>query len=75
MLTHKYVVADWSWFGKGVELVEPFPGDVELQQAGLLHVGQSHHLLPLPHRLLATFSEFEEKKHKSGEIQIQLHVA
>lgn len=49
VLTEKYVVADGAWFGKSVELVEPFSGDVELQQAGLLHVRQSHHLLPLSH--------------------------
>lgn len=49
------MVADGARFSEGVELVEPFSGDVKLQQAGLLHVGQSHHLLPLSHRLLATF--------------------
>lgn len=55
MLTKKRVVADGAWLSEGVELVEPFSGDVKLQQAGLLHIGQSHHLLPLSHSLLATF--------------------
>lgn len=55
MLTKKCMIADGAWFGKGVELVQPLSGDVELQQAGLLHVGQSHHLLPLSHRFLAAF--------------------
>lgn len=73
VLTQKNVVADWPRFGEGVELVEPFPGDVELQQAGLLHVGQSHHLLPLPHRLLAAFSEREEKE--NGKMRAQAHAA
>lgn len=49
MLTKKCVIADGAWFSEGVELVQPFSGDVKLQQAGLFHVGQSHHLLPLPH--------------------------
>lgn len=47
VLTKKRVIADGAWFCECVELVQPFSGDVELQQAGLLHVGQSHHLLPL----------------------------
>lgn len=75
MLTQKYVVADWSWFGKGVELVEPFPGDVELQQAGLFHVGQSHDLLPLPHGLLTALSEYKRRKNEANKLQRQLLVA
>ena len=55
VLTEEGVVADGARFGEGVELVQPLSGDVELQQAGLLHAGQSHHLLPLSHRLLAAF--------------------
>lgn len=55
VLTQERVVADGARLGEGVELVQPLSGDVELQQAGLLHAGQSHHLLPLPHRLLAAF--------------------
>lgn len=52
MLTKKCVVADGAGFSKGVELVQPFSGDVKLQQAGLLHIGQGHDFLPLPHWLL-----------------------
>lgn len=55
MLTKKRVVADGAWFGEGVELIQPFSGDVKLQQTGLLHIGESHYFLPLSHRLLATF--------------------
>lgn len=51
--TEESLVADGAWLGEGVELVEPLSGDVELQQAWLPHVGQSHHPLPLSHRLLA----------------------
>ena len=67
VLTEKRVVADGAWFCEGVELVEPFSGDVKLQQAGLLHVGQSHHLLPLPHRLLAALPAHVEKKTNQSE--------
>lgn len=49
MLTKKCVVADGAGFSEGVELVQPFSGDVKLQQAGLLHIGQGHDFLPLPH--------------------------
>ncbi len=65
VLTEKCVVADGARFGEGVELVQPFSGDVELQQAGLLHIGQSHHLLPLSHRLLTTFPARVQKKIQS----------
>lgn len=47
------VVGDGPRLRKGVELVKPFPGRVEAQQAGLPHGRQGHHLLPLPHGLLA----------------------
>lgn len=47
------VVCDGPRLGEGVELVEPLPGHVEPQQAGLPQGGQGHHLLPLPHGLLA----------------------
>ena len=40
MLTEEGVVADRARLGEGVELVQPLPGDVEVQQAGLLHVSQ-----------------------------------
>lgn len=63
MLTEKCVVADGAWFGKCVELVQPFSGDVKLQQAGLLHTGQGHDFLPLPHRLLAALSAQIHMKH------------
>lgn len=47
------VVGDGPRLREGVELVKPFPGHIEPQQAGLPHGGQGYHLLPLPHRLLA----------------------
>lgn len=73
MLTKKRVVADGARLGKGVELVKPFSGDVELQQAGLLHVGQRHHLLPLSHRLLTTFpASVQEKKKKKKTLVTQV---
>ena len=52
VLAEEGVVADGAGLCEGVELVQPLPGDVEVQQAGLLHVGQRHHPLPLPQRLL-----------------------
>lgn len=36
MLTKKSAVGDGSGLSECVELVEPFSGDVELQQTGLL---------------------------------------
>lgn len=63
MLTKKCVVADGAWLGKRVELVQPFSGDVKLQQAGLLHTGQGHDFLPLPHRLLTALSAQIHMKH------------
>lgn len=64
MMAKKRVVTDGAWFSEGVELVQPFPGDVKLQQAGLLHAGQGHHLLPLAHRLLAALSARGRDKHR-----------
>lgn len=64
VLTEEGVVADGARFGKGVEFVQPFSGDVKLQQAGFLHVGQSHHLLPLSYRLLAAFPANVQNKTK-----------
>lgn len=47
MLTEKCVIADGAGLCESVKLVQPLSGDVELQQAGLLHVSKSHNLLPL----------------------------
>lgn len=66
VLTEKGVVADGAWFCKGVEFVQPFSGDVKLQQAGFLHIGQSHHLLPLSYRLLAAFPANVPTKKNTG---------
>lgn len=63
MLAKKCVVADGAWFSERVELVQPFSGDVKLQQAGLLHTGQGHDFLPLPHRLLTALSAKIHIKH------------
>lgn len=46
------VVGDRPWLCEGVELIEPFSGHVEPEQAGLPHGSQGHHLLPLTHGLL-----------------------
>lgn len=62
MLTQERVVADGAGLSEGVELVEPFPRDVELQQAGLFQVGQRHHLLAFPHRLFAALSETQTQR-------------
>lgn len=63
MLTKKCVIADGAWFSKCVELVQPFSGDVKLQQAGLLHIGQGHDFLPLPHWLLTALPAQIHEKH------------
>lgn len=60
------VVGDGAWLGKGVEFVEPLPGDVELQQTRLLHGGQGDHLLALPHRLLAALPGRGDGKERGG---------
>lgn len=38
MQTQKVTVGNGPWFSKGLELVQPLAGDVELQEAGLHHV-------------------------------------
>lgn len=63
MLAKKCVVADGAWFSERVELVQPFSGDVKLQQARLLHTGQGHDFLPLPHRFLTALSAKIHIKH------------
>lgn len=37
VLAEEGVVADGPWLSESVELVQPLSGDVELQQAWLLH--------------------------------------
>lgn len=68
VLAKKCLIADGARLCKSVELVQPFSGNVELQQAGLLHVGQSHHLLPLSDRLLAAFPVGIVKKHLNPSV-------
>lgn len=53
------VVGDGPWLCKGVELVEPFSGHVEAQQAGFPHGSQGHYLLPLTHGLLTALPGME----------------
>jgi len=67
VLTKKCVIANGAWLGEGVELVQPFSGDVKLQQAGLLHISQSHHLLPFSHRFLTTFPASVQEKHSQQQ--------
>lgn len=38
MWTQEVVIGNWPWLSKGLELVKPLAGDVELQEAGLHHV-------------------------------------
>ena len=60
------VVGDGPWLGEGVELVEPLPGHIEPQKAGLPHGGQGHHLLPLAHSFLAALPGVGWDKGGSG---------
>lgn len=43
MQTQEVVVGNGPRLSKGLELVKPLPGDVELQKAGLHHVEQTGH--------------------------------
>lgn len=59
MGTQEGVVGDGPWLCKGVELVEPFSGHVEAEQAGFPHGSQGHYLLPLTHGLLTALPGME----------------
>lgn len=43
MRTQEVVVGNGPRLGKGLELVKPLAGDVELQEAGLHHVEKARH--------------------------------
>lgn len=53
MRAQERVVGDGTRLCKRVEFIEPLSRDVELEQAGFLHVGEGNHLLTFPHSLFA----------------------
>lgn len=59
MHTKEVIVGNGARLCKGLEFVEPLPGDVELQKAGFHHAQQPRHPPTLFHCVLAALSVTE----------------